>query len=71
MIDSHLCDASGTPYQMTGISTHGIAWYPGYVNEDAFTTIRDSWNGSVVRLALYTEEYNGYLSGGDQNYLKT
>ena len=70
VIDSHLCDASGTPYQMTGISTHGIAWYPGYVNEDAFTTIRDSWNGSVVRLALYTEEYNGYLSGGDQNYLK-
>lgn len=67
---SHLLDSSGNIYQMHGISTHGIAWYPQYVNEAAFSTIRDSWNGDTVRLAMYTSEYNGYCTGGDQAYLK-
>jgi len=65
-----LCDSSGSPYQLRGISTHGIAWYPGYVSEDSFASVRDSWNGDVVRLAMYTAEYGGYCSGGDQNSLK-
>ena len=67
---SHLLDSSGNVYQMRGISTHGIAWYPDYVNEDAFATIRDSWRGDAVRLAMYTQEYNGYCSGGNQTELK-
>lgn len=66
---TQLCDADGEAYQLKGVSTHGIAWFPQYVNKEAFSTIRD-WGGNLVRLAVYTEEYNGYLSGGDQNAQK-
>ncbi len=64
-------DASGKPFQLHGMSTHGIAWFPQYVNGDAFRTLRDDWNANVVRLAMYTAEYNGYCTGGDQNWLKS
>ena len=29
-------DKSGKPYQLKGVSTHGIAWFPQYVNEKSF-----------------------------------
>ena len=32
------------PFQLYGMSTHGIAWFPQYVNQDAFCTLRDDWN---------------------------
>ena len=31
-----LCDSEGRPVQLRGISTHGLAWYPEYVNEACF-----------------------------------
>lgn len=66
-----LLGADGQPVQLKGISTHGIAWFPDYINEDCFAQFRTQWDVNVMRLAMYTEEYNGYLSGGDQNYLKS
>ena len=67
---TQLCGADGNPVQLRGISTHGLAWYPEYVNEDCFRQLRQEWNVNVVRLALYTEEYGGYCSGGSQDALK-
>lgn len=67
---SHLVDAKGENYRLRGMSTHGLAWFPQYVNREAFRTLRDDWNTNCVRLALYTEEYNGYCSGGDKEELK-
>lgn len=67
---SHLTDAAGNPVQLRGVSTHGLAWYPEYVNEDCFRQLRQEWNVNVIRLAMYTEEYGGYCSGGDQTALK-
>ena len=52
------------------MSTHGIAWFPQYITLDTFRTLRDDWNTNCIRLAMYTDEYNGYCSGGDQNQLK-
>lgn len=66
-----LLGADGKPVQLKGISTHGIAWFPDYINEDCFAQFRTQWDVNVIRLAMYTAEYNGYLSGGDQNYLKS
>lgn len=63
---THLTDQSGTPVQLRGVSTHGLAWYPAYVNEDCFRQLRQEWHANAVRLALYTEEYGGYCSGGDR-----
>lgn len=65
-----LTDESGNVIQLRGVSTHGISWYPDYVNYDAFATLRDDWGANVVRIAMYPEENNGYLSGGDKNSLK-
>jgi endoglucanase len=67
---TQLVDAKGTPYQLKGVSTHGLSWFPEYVNKDSFQTIRDDWGGNVVRLAMYTSESGGYCSGGDQTQLK-
>ena len=57
-----LVDSKGNKFQLRGISTHGINWDVGspYVNKKAFKTLRDDWGVNAIRLAMYTEEYNGY-----------
>lgn len=65
-----LTDQNGKPFQLYGMSTHGIAWFPQYVNYDAFKTLRDDWNTNCVRLSLYSDEYNGYSTGGNKTELK-
>lgn len=66
-----LVDASGAKFQLHGMSTHGLAWFPQFVNYDTFKYLRDDWNNNCIRLAMYTAEYGGYCSGGDKNYLKS
>lgn len=56
--------------QLKGLSTHGLAWFPQYVNKSLFKEFRTEWNCNVIRLAMYTEEYGGYVSGGNQDDLK-
>ncbi len=67
---NQLVDQNEQPIQLRGISTHGLAWFPAYVNNDCFKQLRNNWNANVIRLAMYTEEYGGYCSGGDQAYLR-
>ena len=52
------------------MSTHGLAWFPEYINKEAFKSLRDDWGANAVRLALYTEEYGGYCSNGSKSQLK-
>lgn len=66
---SQLVDSSGNAVQLRGISTHGLAWYPDYVRQECFSDLH-SWGANVIRLAMYTEEYGGYCSGGSQSDLK-
>lgn len=68
--DGQLVDKDNSPVQLYGMSTHGLAWFPQYVNYDAFRTLRDDWNTNCVRLAMYTAEYGGYCAGGDREELK-
>lgn len=65
-----LVDMSGKPFQLKGVSTHGIGWFPEYVNKEAFRTLRDEWGANTVRIAMYTAEYNGFCTGGSQEDLK-
>ena len=67
---SSLVDSSGKSVVLKGVSTHGINWFPAYVNKAAFKTLRDKWGVQCIRLAMYTEEYNGYCSGGNKTALK-
>jgi len=65
-----IVDANNEPFQIKGVSTHGIAWFPQYVNADAFASVRNDWNGNCMRLAMYSDEDNGYCSGGNKDNLK-
>lgn len=69
--DSDLVDQNGEKIQLYGVSTHGLSWFPQYVNEDSFRTLHEDWKINCVRLALYPYEYNGYSNGGDKEALKT
>ncbi|MGN0437707.1 MAG: cellulase family glycosylhydrolase [Lachnospiraceae bacterium] len=65
-----IVDKNGKVYQLRGVSTHGLAWFPDYVNTDAFSDFA-SFGANAIRLAMYTDEYGGYCNGGDQNQLKS
>ena len=67
---TQLTDSKGNPVQLRGISTHGLAWFPSYVNADCFKQLREEWNVNVIRLAMYTAEYGGYCSGGSKEELE-
>ena len=68
---AYLVDENGRKVQLRGMSTHGLAWFPDYVNYDTFKYLRDEWNTNCIRLAMYTAEYNGYCTGGDKAWLKS
>lgn len=65
-----LCDKKGNTVQLRGVSTHGLSWYPEYVNDKCLKELHDKWGANVVRLAMYTEEYNGYCAGDAKNRKK-
>lgn len=65
-----LVDGNGNEVQLRGISTHGLAWYPDYVNRECMRQLKEEWGVNVFRLAMYTAEYGGYCSGGDREELK-
>lgn len=67
---TRLMGSDGKPVQLKGISTHGLAWFPGYINEECFRELRREWNANVIRLAMYTAESGGYCTGGDKEQLK-
>lgn len=69
---TQIVDQKGQAFQLRGVSTHGINWDVGrpYVNQAAFQTLRDDWGANAIRLAMYTAEYNGYCTGGNQAELK-
>ncbi len=67
---TQLCDSKGNPVQLRGISTHGLSWFPQYVNQELFHELHEDWNANVMRLAMYTAENGGYCTDGDKNKLK-
>ena len=65
-IDSYeaptIVDQQGNAVQLRAASTHGVHWFPEYVNKDGFQSLRDEWGLNTVRLAIYPRE-GGYLQG--------
>ncbi len=56
----YIVDKNGKAFKLKGVSTHGIAWFPQYVNKSAFKSFK-KWGANAVRLACYTsqgEQYN-------------
>jgi endoglucanase len=56
-----LCDSNGDAVQLKGMSTSGLQWSGGIVNDDSFTALARDWDCDVIRLALYVGE-NGYAT---------
>lgn len=52
--------------RLQGVSTLGLAWYPQFVNEDTFKTFKDDWGINTMRLAMYTQEDDGYCVSDDK-----
>ncbi len=62
--DGNLVDEDGNSVQLTGVSSHGLSWYPEYITEETISSLRDNWGINVIRLAMYTSDYNGYCVAG-------
>lgn len=67
---ANLVDKDGKKVQLRGISSHGISWFPEYVNAKAIKNVKTTFKGNVFRIAMYPDEYAGYLNGGDQAKLE-
>ena len=69
-----LVDPYGQKVMLRGMSTHGIHWFPQYVNQACFQTLRDQWKVNVIRLAMYVEEggftQDGGLNGNSYNKMR-
>lgn len=63
---SQLSDQYGEAIQLKGMSSHGLQWYQGYAyaNVNTMKKLRDEWNQTVFRAAMYTAE-GGYLQNPD------
>lgn len=57
---TNIVGADGKPVVLQGVSTHGIGWFPQYVNKDGFQSLRDNMNVDLIRLALYSSEGEAY-----------
>ncbi len=66
VVGTQLCDQNGNAVQLKGVSSHGLSWYPEYVNSACMSDL-SSWGANVFRLAMYTAEYNGYCTGSSSN----
>lgn len=66
---AQIVNQTGKPFVIKGVSTHGLAWYPQYVQKSAFRTLKKE-GVNTIRLALYTEGYNGYCNSGKENRKK-
>lgn len=62
-----LVDRRGETVVLRGFSSHGLSWYPEYINRDFFEFMQKEWKIDMVRLAMYTDEEDGYCVAGEAN----
>ena len=67
---TYLADKDDKLVQLRGVSTHGLGWFPQYVNEAAIRQFNEEWGCNVFRLAMYTAEGAGYCTNGDEHKQK-
>lgn len=70
---ANIVDQSGNKFQLIGMSTHGLGWFPKAVSKQSFKVFRDDWGCNAMRLAMYIEESWGgseslYLAQPETNY---
>ena len=56
---NQIVNTSGKTVVLKGVSTHGIAWFPQYVNKQCFRSFQ-KMGANTVRLAFYSDDAAGY-----------
>jgi len=57
--DTSLCDETGQPVQLRGMSTHGLQWYRQCLTDASLDVLFDEWRADVLRVSMYVRE-GGY-----------
>lgn len=60
-----IVDKNGEAYQLRGASSHGMAWFPDYINKGAYQSLRDEWGMNLARITVYARE-GGYTTGAEE-----
>lgn len=68
--NQHIVDSQGKEFILKGVSSHGLAWFPQYINKKSFQTLRDEFQVNTIRLAMYTAEDGGYCVSDNKTELE-
>lgn len=56
----------GETVVLRGLSSHGISWYPRFLNGAAMETLKEN-GANLLRLSMYSETSDGYLEKPEEN----
>ena len=57
VVGTELHDEHGNVVVLKGASTHGLTWFPQFVNNGLFKQLSTEWNTNLIRLAMYSKDY--------------
>lgn len=60
VINRQLCNESGLPIQLRGMSSHGLQWYGQFMNNESIAYLTTNWKADIIRAAMYVKE-GGYI----------
>ena len=70
VIGNKICDKSGNPVALRGMSLFWSNWDPGFYNRNVVQWLRDDWKCTVVRAAMGIEPVGAYLSNPESQKQK-
>lgn len=57
---TNLINEKGDIIRLKGMSSHGLMWYPEYINTRSLNTLSE-YGANAIRLAMYTDQNKGYV----------
>lgn len=57
---TNLISEEGNIVRLKGMSSHGLMWYPEYINTRSLNTLSE-YGANTIRLAMYTDQNKGYI----------
>ncbi|GAA3656485.1 glycoside hydrolase family 5 protein [Asaccharospora irregularis] len=57
---TNLINENGDIVRLKGMSSHGLMWYPEYINTRSLDTLSE-YGANAIRLAMYTDQNKGYI----------
>lgn len=65
---SELLNQRGEKFQLKGLSSHGIQWFPDVITYDNLKKLKEEWHINVFRLAMYTDpNVDGYIAHPEES----